>query len=102
NPDGQSVTSAANFLTVMPPVTLSPATLPAATVGVAYNQSVTASGGTGPYTFSKTAGALPAGMTLNSSGAITGIPTTTGTASFTVQALDSLNNVGSASYNLTV
>lgn len=52
-----------------------------ATVGTAYSAQFTASGGTGPYTFSIVSGALPAGLTLNSStGAITGTPTTAGTS----------------------
>lgn len=46
------------------------------TVGVLYSASFTATGGTSPYTFAITSGALPAGLTLNAStGAITGTPT---------------------------
>jgi hypothetical protein len=47
-------------------------------------------GGTQPYTYSISSGALPAGLTINSStGGISGIPTTAGTASFTVKVVDS-------------
>jgi len=50
---------------------ISPSSLPAATLGVGYNQTVVASGGNPPYTFAVTAGALPPGLGLNaSSGAI--------------------------------
>ena len=48
-----------------------------------YNQTVTASGGTGPYTYSVSAGSLPAGLSLNpNTGAITGIPTGSGAVEF--------------------
>ena len=47
------------------------------TVGTAYTNSFTATGGIAPYTYAITAGALPAGLTLNNAtGAITGTPTT--------------------------
>jgi hypothetical protein len=52
--------------------------------------SCSASGGTAPYMYSISAGALPAGLRINSSsGAITGTPTASGTSSFTVEVIDS-------------
>jgi hypothetical protein len=58
-----------------PTVSLSPTTLAGGTVGTAYSQTVTASGGTAPYTYSITSGSLPSGLSLNTStGAITGTP----------------------------
>ncbi len=71
------------------PVTVSPASLSNGTVAAAYNQTLTASGGVSPYTFTVTAGALPAGLTLSSGGSLTGTPTAGGTFSFTVTATDS-------------
>src|SRR5207237_3613174 len=81
------------FITSSPPViTLSP--LQNGNTGVAYNQTITASGGFPPYTFSVLSGALPAGLTLNSAtGAITGTPTTSGTASFAIQVTDFAGNI---------
>ena len=68
------------------------------TVGTAYSQTVAATGGTAPYAWSITVGALPAGLTLNgSTGAITGTPTTAGTAKFTVQVQDSAGTPQTAS-----
>jgi polysaccharide export outer membrane protein len=59
-------------------------------LGVAYNSSVVALGGTGAYRFAITGGALPAGITLNpATGAISGTPTADGTFSYTVQVTDS-------------
>jgi uncharacterized protein (TIGR03437 family) len=71
-----------------PTITINPTTLPGATVGTAYNQSITASGGTAPYAFSLTFGALPAGISLSSSGAFSGTPTTSGTYTFNLQVSD--------------
>ncbi len=74
---------------VCPAILLSPSTLPAPFAGIAYNQSVTASGGTPPYTYSVTSGALPTGLSLNAAtGAITGTTTATGNFSFTITATD--------------
>ena len=84
-------------------LTLSPASLPNGTQGVAYSQTVVASGGSGGYSYSVTSGSLPAGLTLNaSSGVISGTPTTTGSSSFTVQAVDSSANTGSRSYTINI
>ncbi|WP_425510202.1 putative Ig domain-containing protein [Xanthomonas indica] len=84
-------------------VTLAPASLPAATAGSAYSQTVLASGGTAPYTFSLTAGALPAGLTLSSAGVLSGTPTASGSFNFTLSATDSgTPTSGSRAYTLTV
>ena len=64
------------------------------TVGIGYNQTLTASGGAGTLTWSISSGALPAGLTLSSAGAITGTPTGPASAtpvSFTVKVTDSSN-----------
>ncbi len=84
-------------------LTVNPAGLPGGTIGTPYNQTVSASGGTGSYTFSVIAGSLPAGLTLDpASGAITGTPTATGTSNFTIQALDTAFNSGNRAYSVTV
>ena len=88
------------------PVTVNPATLPNTTVAVAYSQTITASGGVSPYTFAITAGALPAGLTLAQSGALSGTPTAGGSFNFTVTATDSSPFpgpfAGSRAYTLVV
>ncbi len=85
-----------------PTITLSPGTLPNGDAGSAYNQSITASGGTNPHTFAVTAGTLPSGLTLSSSGALTGTPSASGTSTFTITATDNIGCTGSLSYSLTI
>jgi len=83
--------SGSTVLTVQAPLlTISTASLPNGTVGVAYSATLAAAGGTPAYTWSVSVGSLPAGLTLNSgTGVITGVPTASGTTNFTVQVLDS-------------
>jgi hypothetical protein len=88
---------------VCPIITVNPATLPNGQVGTPYSQTVSASGGTAPYTFTISSGALPTGLLLNSaSGAITGTPTTAGTFTFTITATDATGCSGSRLYTVTI
>jgi hypothetical protein len=84
------------------PLTLSPATLPNGAIAVAYNQTITASGGTAPYTFSLLSGALPGGLALSSGGAISGSPTTLGTFTFTIGATDANGCPGTRIYSIVI
>lgn len=78
-----------------PTIVVNPTTVPGGTVGVAYSgATMTGSGGTGPYTFTISAGALPSGLSLNTTGALSGTPTAGGTFNFTVQATDSSTGPG--------
>jgi sugar lactone lactonase YvrE len=90
---------------VVPTITITPTTLTAATAGTAYSATLTASGGTSPYTYMVTSGALPAGITLTG-GVLAGTPTAIGTFNFTVAATDSSPApgpyMGTAMYTLTV
>ncbi|MDE1995949.1 MAG: IPT/TIG domain-containing protein, partial [Rhizobiaceae bacterium] len=83
-----------------PTIAVSPTTLTDGTYGTAYSQALTLSGGRAPYTFSTTlaSGALPTGLTLSSSGTISGTPTTTGSFSFTVIGTDSSVGNGPATF----
>ncbi len=89
NAGGTSSPATATITVSMPTLTLNPATVPAATVGTAYSQTLTASGGAAPYSYARTAGALPAGLTLSAGGVLSGTPTAGGTFNFTVTATDS-------------
>src|ERR1019366_6845713 len=63
--------------------------------------TLTGSGGTGgPYTFSATG--LPAGITMSTSGTISGTPTVNGTFNYTVTITDKDGNVGTSNCSVTV
>lgn len=64
-------------------------TLNSGTVNSQYSQSLVASLGVSPYTWTKT-GSLPAGLTLSSAGVISGTPTTQGSSTFSVIATDAI------------
>jgi len=85
------------------PPTITTSSLPNGIVGTSYSATVTASGGTTPYSWSVTSGALPAGMTLTAStGAISGTPTTAGTSSITLQVKDANDNTATKALSVTV
>src|SRR5579871_1588901 len=77
------------FVPVPPVKVVCPAS--SGVVGVPYSSSVSASGGTSPYTDTITSGALPTGLLFNTPtvGAITGTPTAAGAFNFTVNVTDS-------------
>ena len=80
-----SITISVNTLTV----TSTTASLPTGVINNSYSTTLQASGGVMPYTWTQTGGNLPAGLTLNANGTISGTPTALGPASFTVQVQDS-------------
>jgi len=92
---GGASTNRAYTLTVAPPtLAISPTALPAATLGTAYNQTLTASGGTAPRAFAVTAGALPTGLSLSTAGVLSGTPTVAGTYNFSITVTDSSTGTG--------
>ncbi len=84
-----------------PTITVSPTTTPAATTGTAYSQTITATGGTGPYIFTVSTGALPAGITLTSAGVLSGTPTAAASSTFEITATAG-TCTGKISYTLVV
>jgi hypothetical protein len=90
-------------ITVAPaPVNITTSSLPSGQIGVAYAQSLQATGGTGVYTWSISSGALPAGLNLSSSGQITGMPTAAGTKNFTVKATDTASASDTAPLSVNI
>jgi len=85
------------------PVTLRITTqgLPTGTVTRTYGATLSASGGTSPYTW--TATGLPSGLSLNSStGLISGTLTAPGTSTVTVTVTDSASKTASREYQLAI
>jgi len=85
-----------------PPPTITTSSLSSGTQGSAYNATLSATGGTTPYTWSLPSGSLPAGLSLSSSGVISGTPIATGTSSFTVQVTDARSQSATASLSIRI
>ena len=91
------------------PLTITTETLSNAIVGTAYSQTLTAAGGTPPYTWAIQAGGLPTALTLNpTNGQITGTPMASGSWVFSypfqvyVVVTDAVSNTAAASFGLAV
>jgi len=84
-----------------PSLTVSPAVLPNGTAGTAYSQNLSASGGVSPYTFAVTSGTLPAGLSLSNAGLISGTPTSTSAANFTITVTDASGCTVANSFTIT-
>ncbi len=95
-------------ITIAPGLTIQTTSLPGATAGSAYSApSLAATGGTMPYTWSLYGGNFPSGLTLSSSGVISGTPVNTGNPgtvgyNFTVKVSDSGNPVLSTTQALSI
>jgi hypothetical protein len=82
---------------------ISSSSLGGGTIGTAYSGTLQATGGTIPYAWSITSGSLPAGLTLAAStGVISGTPTASGSASFTVKVTDAASNTASKALSIAV
>jgi hypothetical protein len=90
---------------ICPVITISPMTLPNATVGKDYSARITASGGTAPYTFSVTPNP-PAPLTLTkitpTTAVISGKPTAKGDIKFTITATDNQGCSGTRDYTVSI
>ncbi|MBI5741060.1 MAG: putative Ig domain-containing protein [Nitrospirae bacterium] len=77
--------------------------LPAGTRGAAYSQTLTASNGQPPYTWSIVSGSLPPGVSLSSTtGVISGTPTTSNTYSFTVHVLETNGTTATRDFSIGI
>jgi hypothetical protein len=104
-------------ITIAPaqPISIVTTSLPQGLVGVTYNASISSQGGIPPLTWSLIGGSLPPGLTLQTItttsgtppttmtlGQISGIPTTQGTSTFTVEVTDSAIPTQSATQTLSL
>lgn len=87
-----------------PPAALvaNPKSLKTAYLDVAYSDSVTASNGTPPYTWSVVSGAVPVGLTVETDGDIVGTPTLAGSTQFTLRVTDDASNTDDEIYSIDV
>jgi hypothetical protein len=102
--DGIGTVSKALSITINPStLTISTSSLAAGNVNTAYSQTLGASGGTSPYTWSLSSGSLPAGLSLNSStGVISGTPTGASTVSATYLVTDSASVTANKTLSITI
>ena len=99
--NNQTATEATS-ITVSAGVSTTFAAPPGAVVNTAYTDTLTATGGTTPYTWSVNAGSLPPGITLTSAGVLAGTPTTAGSYTFSVNVIDANNGIATTSITLVV
>lgn len=76
--------------------------LPNAAIGNAYSQTLVATGGAAPYSFSLDTGTLPNGLTLTGAGVVSGTLTTAGTFPFTVRVTDVIATTATRAYSIVV
>ncbi len=90
------------------PIVISTKTLPAATVGTPYSQTLTAGGGVPPYSWTLVSGGFPEGLSLNSGGQITGLPTASGSWVYSypfqvyIRVTDSLSSSTASAFTVSV
>ena len=104
NPGG-GVSNPATFTiaaTSSPLTITAPQTLPIGAVGTLYSQSLSVLGGIPPYSWSLVSGALPSGLSLSSSGQISGTPTAVGTLSSTMKVVDAASSSATQTFSLTI
>jgi hypothetical protein len=100
---GQNDTQALSILINAPaPPRIMTLTLPGGTVGLPYDQSLQATGGTGALIWILSGGSLPAMLSLGPTGVISGTPTNTGTSNFTVTVRDTLNQADTQALSIAV
>jgi hypothetical protein len=85
------------------PLTITTASLPAGSVSLAYSATLAVTGGTAPYNWTVTSGALPQGLNLTAStGLISGTSSQTGSYSFGIGVTDSLGNQATQGYSISM
>jgi hypothetical protein len=99
---GGGLSNPANLYVGCTPLIFTPAQLPPATTGITYSQTLGVENVVGQTTISLSSGNLPPGLTLNSVGVLSGVPTNVGTYSFTIRATDATGCSGTQLFTLLV
>jgi len=81
-------------------ITFTGGPLPPAQVGVSYTAQVTAQGGNPPFTY--TGNGLPEGLSVSSTGGISGTPATPGSTSFSVTVTDTNRTAATATFTIVI
>ena len=89
-------------LTITPGLTVTPSTLPDSIFNVAYSTTMSASGGTAPYTWLDLGGHLPSGLSISSGGVVSGTPTVVGVFTTTIRATDNVGAFRDQAVTITV
>ena len=97
---GATIQKSFNILIGSSALAFTNTTLPMAYVGQNYRANLQAAAGAQPYTFSIVSGSLPAGLTLDSNGTISGTPTVAGQSTVTFRVTDASG--GTAVNTLTI
>jgi hypothetical protein len=100
--DSHGFTASKVFQIRMVELQISTASLPAAVKGIAYSHTLAGAGGTLPYAWTLSGGALPPGVQLGATGIITGVPTASGLYTATAQLSDGEGFTVSRNLDLTV
>ena len=98
----QSSASTKVTLAAPAPLAIVSNSLPAASAGTVYSTILASTGGTPSYSWVVSSGSLPPGLSLSSSGKISGTPNQAGSFSFTVKVTDSGSQSTATSLSLQV
>ena len=97
------VSPTTTFVITCQTITVTPPAVTTGTVGTVFSQSFSQMGAIGPFTFSLNSGTLPTGLSLSTTGVLSGTPTQFGTYPLTVKVTDTNGCTGiSPVYNLVI
>ncbi|MCW2528427.1 MAG: hypothetical protein JWM76_3287 [Pseudonocardiales bacterium] len=101
--DGSGHTaSRALTLKITVPIAINTTALPNGLLGTAYSSTLVASGGTAPYTWKLAAGGVPDGLSLSTTGTISGTPTRLGKWSLTPKVTDATGHTSTRALTLKI
>jgi hypothetical protein len=100
---GNSALIGARLVTIQNAVlSIATTVVPRGKKGEFYDFTFTAVSGSAPYSWALVSGSLPAGLSLNAAGRISGTPSVFGTFSFSVRVTDSVGASSSAAFSIVI